>query len=361
MGVFWYTQNGKRLVLAHSDAAPGCDADDTIGVCLFSSRKSSVCKYAIFVVALIDHSSFLVAKGENDKARNLLVKFHAAGDTSSPLVALEMLQIEEAIRIERNSENQGMKGLFKLLRKPANRRRLQIVFVLAIAAQWSGNTVLSYYLGLVLKQVGITDPTQQSLLNGGLQIFNMLSAMFCGAMLVDRLGRRTLFLWCAGGMCITYIIWTALNARFTATGSRSIGLAVLPFLFIFNFHYAIALTPLLYAYPTEIFPYELRSFGVALVLFGANLTLIVGSVANPVAMTALGWRYYILFVIIDALFFVAIWFLFPETKGKSLEEVALVFDKENNQQLVDPEKVEAVLNEKMAHIVVGETTRSEKI
>ena len=303
----------------------------------------------------------MVAKGENDRARDLLIKFHAAGDSTSPLVALEMLQIEEAIRLERNAENQGIKGLFNLLRKPANRRRLQIIFVLAIAAQWSGNTVLSYYLGLVLKQVGITDPTQQSLLNGGLQIFNMLSAMFCGAMLVDRLGRRTLFLWSAGGMCITYVIWTALNARFTATGSRSIGLAVLPFLFIFNFHYAIALTPLLYAYPTEIFPYELRSFGVALMLFGANLTLIVGSVANPVAMTALGWRYYILFVVIDALFFVAIWFLFPETKGKSLEEVAMVFEKDKSQHLVDPEKVEAVLNEKAAHVAIGETTRLEKI
>lgn len=307
-----------------------------------------------------NHSSFLVAKGQNDKARDLLVKFHAAGDINSPLVALEMLQIEEAIRIERNTENKGFKGLLRALSKPANRRRLIIVLILAVAAQWSGNTVLSYYLGLVLKQVGITDPTQQSLLNGGLQIFNMLSAMFCGAMLVDRLGRRTLFLWSAAGMCITYVIWTALNARFTATGSRSIGLAVLPFLFIFNFHYAIALTPLLYAYPTEIFPYELRSFGVALVLFGANLTLIIGSVANPVAMSALGWRYYILFIVMDALFFVAVWFLFPETKGKSLEEVAMVFEKEKDQRLVDPEKMQAVLNEKMPRIEVGET-RLEKI
>lgn len=272
-----------------------------------------------------------------------------------------MLQIEEAIRVEQNAENQGIGGLFRMLRKPANRRRLQVVFVLAIAAQWSGNTVLSYYLGLVLKQIGITDPTQQSLINGGLQIFNMISAMFCGAMLVDKLGRKTLFLWSAAGMCLTYVIWTALNARFTATKSTAIGTAILPFLFIFNFHYAIALTPLLYAYPTEIFPYELRSFGVALVLFGANLTLIVGSVANPVAMKALGWKYYILFCVIDALFFVAVWFLFPETKGKSLEEVAMVFDKEKDGPLVDPEKVNAVLNEKEAYVEVGETTRSEKI
>ncbi|KAH7398620.1 general substrate transporter [Phaeosphaeria sp. MPI-PUGE-AT-0046c] len=314
-----------------------------------------------FAWALPESPRYLVAKGQTEKARALLIKYHAAGDTTSPLVKLEMLQIEEAIRAEQNSENQGIGGLIRMLRKPANRRRIQVVFILTIAAQWSGNTVLSYYLGLVLQQIGITDPTQQSLINGGLQIFNMLSAIFCGAMLVDKLGRKTLFLWSAAGMCITYVIWTALNARFTATKSSAIGTAILPFLFIFNFHYAIALTPLLYAYPTEIFPYELRSFGVALMLFGANLTLIVGSVANPVAMKALGWKYYILFCVIDALFFVAVWFLFPETKGKSLEEVAMVFEKEKDGPLVDPEKVDAVLNEKEAYVEVGETTRSERI
>lgn len=97
-------------------------------------------------------------------------------------------------------------------------------------------------------------------------------------------------------------------------------------LFVFYFHYAIALTPLLYAYPTEIFPYELRGWGVALTLILANTTLIIGQVANPVAMESLGWKFYIFFCVIDALFFMSVWFLFPETKGKSLEEVAAVFE-----------------------------------
>lgn len=262
-----------------------------------------------------------------------------------------MMQIEESIRLDRDA---GKKSLLKVLASPANRHRLLVVLILSIIAQWAGNTVLSYYLGLVLKAVGITDPTEQSLINGGLQIFNMLAAIFVGAGLVDRLGRRTLFLWSAAGMCLSYVVWTILNSQFTATGSKAVGTAVIPMLFIFNFHYAIAITPLLYAYPTEIFPYELRGFGVALTLVGANLTLIVGQVANPVALGKLGWRYYIFFVVIDALFFVAVWFLFPETKGRSLEEVARVFEK-TDEPLIAPEKVEAVLNsEKPAHIEDGD-------
>lgn len=298
-----------------------------------------------------------MAKGKSEEARRLLTKFHAAGDENSPLVAIEMLQIEEAIRQDRESANEGM---LKLLSKPANRRRILVVSILAIASQWAGNGVLSYYLALVLKAIGITNPTHQSLINGGLQIFNMLSAMLCGAMLVDRLGRRTLLLWSAAGMCVSYVAWTVLNAQFTNTHSKGVGMAVLPFLFIFNFHYAIALTPLLYAYPTEIFPYELRGFGVAFTLTLSSLSLIISSVANPVAMKALGWKYYIMFCVLDATFFVLVWFLFPETKGKSLEEVASVFDKNADGTLVDQATISVVFEKKVDHDGLSES-RVEKL
>ncbi|KAH7159126.1 general substrate transporter [Fusarium sp. MPI-SDFR-AT-0072] len=297
----------------------------------------------LFSYFLPESPRFLVAKGKSEEARRLLTKFHAAGDENSPLVAIEMLQIEEAIRQDRESANESM---LKLLSKPANRRRILVVSILAIASQWAGNGVLSYYLALVLKAIGITNPTHQSLINGGLQIFNMLSAMLCGAMLVDRLGRRTLLLWSTAGMCVSYVAWTVLNAQFTSTHSKGVGMAVLPFLFIFNFHYAIALTPLLYAYPTEIFPYELRGFGVAFTLTLSSLSLIISSVANPIAMKALGWKYYIMFCVLDATFLMLVWFLFPETKGKSLEEVASVFDKNADGTLIDQATISAVFEQK---------------
>jgi hypothetical protein len=47
---------------------------------------------------------------------------------------------------------------------------------------------------------------------------------------------------------------------------------------------------------------------------------------NPIAMAKMGWRYYIVFCVLDAMFIVAVWLLFPETKGKSLEELEGIFD-----------------------------------
>lgn len=113
-------------------------------------------------------------------------------------------------------------------------------------------------------------------------------------------------------------------------------------LFIFYFHYDIALTPLLYSYPTEIFPYELRSWGVAFTLICTNSSLIVGQLANPVALHSIGWRYYILFSCFNLIFFVTVWFIFPETKGKTLEEIAIVFEDPatgHTTRFPDPEKI----------------------
>ncbi|KAJ4177352.1 hypothetical protein NW755_013903 [Fusarium falciforme] len=289
-----------------------------------------------FSYFLPESPRYLIAKGRDDEARAILTKHHAAGHDNSTLVDLEVTQIRDAVRTATNTEKRPSLG--KMLTSPANRRRLLISTLVAIAAQWSGNTVISYYLVLVLNGIGVTNATHQSLINGGLQIFNLLATVGCGAMLVDVLGRRRLFQWSAIGMTLSYMIWTILNARFAATGSSSYGFAVIPMLFVFYFHYDIALTPLLYSYPTELFTYEWRSWGVAYTLIMTNLSQIIGQFCNPIAMAKIGWKYYIVFCVLDSLFIAQVWFLFPETKGKSLEELASLFEKLENVLAGDSEK-----------------------
>jgi MFS family permease len=114
-----------------------------------------------------------------------------------------MSEIHQTIRHER--ENKTAK-LWQLFQGAANRRRSAIAITLGVSSQWVGNAVVTYYLTLVLDTIGISNPTSQSLVNGGLQIFNFAASVFVGALMVDRLGRRVLFLWSAAGMCISYIV-----------------------------------------------------------------------------------------------------------------------------------------------------------
>lgn len=190
-----------------------------------------------------------------------------------------------------------------------------------------GVAVVSYYLTLVLDTIGITDPDTQTLINGLLQIFNFIFAG-SAALLVDRLGRRTLFLWSAVGMLISFIIWTACSAVFNeaAVPNPRLGHTVIAFVFIFYFHYDIAYTPLLLGYPTEIFPYSLRSKGLTVELLSVYSSLVILAFVNPIALDRIGWRYYIFYCCFLVVVLAVTWVAFPETKGYSLEEIKQVFD-----------------------------------
>jgi hypothetical protein len=198
---------------------------------------------------------WLVANGKQETARQILAKWHAGGDQQSPLVTYELMQIEETVRLE--SEVLSSTSYLDLLRTAPNRRRTLIAAIIGFFAQWNGAGVVSYYLTLVLNTIGITETKDQALINGLLQVFNWIAAVLAGALMVDRLGRRTLFLWSVAGMFFSYICWTALTGSFAAGANQQVGNAVVAFIFIYYFFYDIAWSPLLLAYPVEIFPFTL--------------------------------------------------------------------------------------------------------
>ncbi|KAH8588231.1 general substrate transporter [Bisporella sp. PMI_857] len=270
---------------------------------------------------------WLVAHGKLEQARSILVRYHAGGDEASPLVDYEMKQIEENIRVESQALSES--SYLDLVRTAPNRKRTLIAIIVGFFAQWVGNGVVSYYITLVLKTIGITETKDQALINGLLQIFNWFAAVLAGALMVDRLGRRTLFLVSVAGMFGSYICWTVLTSVFTRTLDQHAGHAVVAFIFIYYFFYDIAWAPLLMAYPVEIFQYTLRGRGVTVTYAATFIGLIIGQFVNPIAMSNIGWKYYIVFCCLLAVLFVVIWFLFPETKGRSLEEIAEIFDGPN--------------------------------
>lgn len=47
---------------------------------------------------------------------------------------------------------------------------------------------------------------------------------------------------------------------------------------------------------------------------------------NPIALDAIQWKFYFIYIATLTAMIPTIWFLFPETKGRTLEEIAEVFD-----------------------------------
>ena len=69
--------------------------------------------------------------------------------------------------------------------------------------------------------------------------------------------------------------------------------------------------------------------------------MIFNTFVNPIALSAIGWRYYFVFVSVLACYAVTSYFFYPETKGYSLEHMALIFDGEAAAVCGNQDKLEA--------------------
>lgn len=216
-------------------------------------------------------------------------------------------------------------------------------------SQWAGNGLVSYYLIVILKNIGITDAKTQNLINGGLQIFNYASAI-AGAACVNRFRRRTMVLGACAGMIVAFLIWTIISAinEQRKFGDNHLGVAIVVMIFVFYFCYNTSWNPIFPTYLIEILPFTLRAKGLMI-----NQTFTYGSglfngFVNPIALEGIGWRYYMVFLILLFVWFVAIWFIFPETSGRTLEEVGEIFDGPGASMISTWQKKERSLEETAA-------------
>lgn len=142
----------------------------------------------------------------------------------------EFEEIKAAIEFDRTvAANVGWKSFIS---SAGNRQRMRIIIAIAFFSQWSGNGLVSFYLNKVFDSIGITDPTTQLLINGILQIWNLAIAM-TASFLVDRLGRRFLFLTSCCGMLLFFTLQTICSALFAQHGSQGAAHAVIAFIFLF--------------------------------------------------------------------------------------------------------------------------------
>ncbi|KZV62742.1 hexose transporter [Peniophora sp. CONT] len=271
---------------------------------------------------------WLVAKGREPEALQTLAYYHADGDDTDPLVLYEFEEIKAAINIDRDiAQNVGWKSLFTTT---GNRKRLRIIVAIAWFSQWSGNGLVSYYLNIVLNNIGITNSAIKLLINGILQIWNFFWACLASFM-VERLGRRLLFITSAAGMTIFFTLQTVCSAVYAEHGNAAAGHAVIAFIFLFYAAYDLAFTPLIVSYTVEILPYQLRAKGLVLFNFVVTCALVFNQYVNPIALEAITWKYYIVYCCWLLFELAYVYIFIVETKGLSLEETAALFDGKDSE------------------------------
>ncbi|WP_222538699.1 sugar porter family MFS transporter [Pedobacter polysacchareus] len=229
----------------------------------------------------------------------------------------ELVGEKEAVEdADKLKKNQGTgKGSYKELWSPRLRRSLILGLFLPLFSQFSGINAIIYYGPSILTSAGISlsNSFQSQVIFG---LANMLFTLIA-VWKVDALGRRPLYMIGTVGATISLFV-AGLCFYNNATHSVFLLIAVLAFLASFAF----SIGPLKFVVASEIFPARIRGRAMALSIMVMWIADTIVGQLTPIFLQELGTAYtFWIFSAFCLVAFVTVYFLLPETKGKSLEDI----------------------------------------
>ena len=256
--------------------------------------------FLLLLLGVPRSARWLLTQGRIDEARAAL------GLLGSPDPQAEVDEMRRAIHADAAHS-----------RAPLFTRNLRLPIFLAVSIglfnQLAGINAILYYLNDIFRFGGLSSVSSnaQSVLIGLVNLVSTLLAMS----VIDRIGRKTLLLIGSVGMaaCLGGVAYVFLAHQHLAS--------LLWLLVGFIFFFAISQGAVVWVYISEVFPTRVRSKGQSL-----------GSGSNWVANAAISFAFpvvakhssgapFVFFAAMMVLQFFIVLFIYPETKGVSLEQL----------------------------------------
>ncbi|EXK78978.1 hypothetical protein FOQG_16387 [Fusarium oxysporum f. sp. raphani 54005] len=258
---------------------------------------------AIVLVLLLDlpeSPRWLYKAGRQRDATQALCRvFDQAED--SEFIRLEQESIANALELESRESSNSWLSLFKN-DAVKTRRRVLLAYTVMILDQATGINLVVFYIPSALTiNVGM-DPSTAQIVAGCVQIVFMLGSLL-PTFALDRMGRRKTMLWGSFGLGFSMMMIAIL---LSFEGNPSTASAAVAFFFL--------------------------NFIVVMV--------------SPIIINRIGWKSYLIFMVIAFAFVPIIYFFYPETSNLSLEEIDHLFlDSSNSVGHVHDEKVTVSVEE----------------
>ncbi|KAK5236679.1 hypothetical protein LTR47_002631 [Exophiala xenobiotica] len=300
---------------------------------------------------------WLIEQGQEDHAFELVKKLHFTGQ-NSVFIHHEFQEMRDQILAEKEQTVRSYKDVFT---KPAWRRRVLLACGVWIGVSLSGITVVNFYLNTFIKNLGFS--THRSLLLTGIYGFAGPISCFVAMIYLDRLPRIKM-LWGGNvGLAIILSVLTGLTSHSQKTGNSAAGGAGIAMLFLYSIVYSATYGPISWIYPVEIFPMQIRSIGFSISSVVNYAVMVMFSQVSPIGFSNIGYRYYIFFICSNIFSAVVVFVFYPETKGKSLEQMDELFgDQLVPHALDDPKAAELMHVEshkgEQAEVTISENTTS---
>jgi SP family galactose:H+ symporter-like MFS transporter len=273
---------------------------------MFALALIPAAAFGIGLMFIPNSPRWLVGRGHADQARAVLKRIRGPEKMEG-----ELNEIRHSVAQQ--------KGHWSELLSPLLRPAMIVGVGLAIAQQITGINTVIYYAPTIFRFAGLSSASVAILASVGVGVVNVVLTVVA-MQLIDRVGRRPLLLVSLAGMALSLFV---LGLAFSLPQlSGSLGWIAVVSLMVYVGSFAVGLGPVFWLMLSEIYPLRIRgramsvgtvanwSANFIVALSFLTLTQVLG---NPATF----WLYGV--VSIGSWFFA--FFLVPETKGRSLEEI----------------------------------------
>ncbi|SCV04979.1 LANO_0G15830g1_1 [Lachancea nothofagi CBS 11611] len=267
-----------------------------------------------------------------EEAGEVVARIGANGDREDPQVKLQIEEIKEQVILDQKAVSFGYRQLFR-------KKTINKTIVGVCAQMWQqlcGMNVMMYYIVYIFEMAGSSGNTV--LVSGSIQYVLNVVMTIPALFLVDKVGRRPVLI--TGGifMFIWLFVVAGLLANYSVpapggfdgddtvriripdyNGHAAKGVIAASYLFVCSFAPTWGIG--IWIYCSEIFNNMERAKGSALcaaVNWAFNFAL---AMFVPSAFRNITWKTYIIFGVFSVCLTIQTYFMFPETKGKTLEEI----------------------------------------
>jgi SP family arabinose:H+ symporter-like MFS transporter len=286
------------------------DIGDTNWRWMFLSGTLPSLLFFILLFLVPETPRYLFKKGDKEQSYKILEKINGREKADMTIRQIEQSLTETSVN-------------FRQLLKPGYRHMMWVGFGLAVFVQISGINTIIDYAPIILKTAGwkIDAALFSTFVIGFVNLLFTLISLWA----IDKYGRRPLYIIGSGGMALMLLGLTIANLM-----GRFEGTLVLVFILIYIAFFAACIGPVFWTLVSEIFPNKIRGTAMSVPVF-------TQWIANALVVMFFPWMLVhaggtITFGLIALMALLMMFFTIryvPETKGRSLEEIEKIWEKEN--------------------------------
>ncbi|KAG7797281.1 hypothetical protein KL944_004766 [Ogataea haglerorum] len=279
-----------------------------------------------FIMKLPESPRWLIKKGHYERARIVFASLDGVS-TVDPEVEEQINDVRVSL-LEEQLEGGDTFTASKLFTQGEHRdfHRMCLGLWAQIFQQITGINLITYYAGTLFeKYIGMTAFNSRVLAAcNGTEYF---LASWIPFFLIENVGRRKLMLFGAAGQSLTMAMLTVTMYLAAKKDDNHAAIAAAVLLFVFNTFFAIGWLGMTWLYPAEIPPLSIRAPANAVSTAGNWSFNFMVVMITPVAFKNIDYYTYTIFAVINALIVPSVYFLFPETAGRSLEDMDHIFSQ----------------------------------